>query len=179
MSDSNDVLQVCENGHKITDCYNNNPEKRSNFCQECGAPTITVCPSCGKDIDGALLKSETRIPSVLEARSSLRVGSKKTTISIPVGVPKHCKNCGKPYPWTQKKIQTAIQNMMGSGKLNDEEKNTISQDIENITKNVPEAEQSARRIKRIWEKYGPIAKELILEFASRTAAKIFKGQYPL
>jgi hypothetical protein len=177
MPENYDVQQVCENGHQITDCYNLNPEKRKKFCQDCGAPTLTACPSCGKDIEGALHKSVTMTPSVLEARSNLRVGSQKTTISIPAVVPNHCKNCGEPYPWT-KKIQAAIQCMIKYDKLNDEEKKSISQDIKNINKDIHEAEQSAWRIKRLWEKYGPIAKELILEFASRTAAKVFKGQYP-
>jgi len=89
-------------------------------------------------------------------------------------VPSYCPNCGKPFSWTQKRIQTAIQIFAEFGDLKDKEKETIEQDVENIAKDVPEAELSAMRIKRIWKKYGPIAYEAIMEFASRTAAKILK-----
>jgi len=92
-----------------------------------------------------------------------------------LSVPSYCANCGEPYPWTQKKIQTAIQIFAEFGELNEEEKSTIEQDIENIGTDVPETELSAKRIKRIWEKYGPICREVIMEFASRTAANILKG----
>ena len=90
-------------------------------------------------------------------------------------VPSYCPNCGKPYPWTQKKIKTAIQIFAEFGDLNEEEKKTIEQDVENIAKDVPEAELSARRIKRIWERGKSIGYEVIMEFASRTAAQILKN----
>jgi hypothetical protein len=176
MSETFDVMQVCENGHKITDCYKNNLEERSNFCCECGAATLTACPSCGKNIDGALQKIEMRPRSVSEARNSLSVGSQKMIRSIPAEVPKYCKYCGKPYPWTEKKIQNAIQFLMESGELNSQEKETIGQDVENITKEVPETKLSANKLKRILERCKNISIELFLEISSRTAAKIFKGQ---
>ena len=61
------------------------------------------------------------------------------------------------------------------GNLDEEEKKTIEQDIENIAKDVPEAELSARRIKRIWKKYSNAGYEVIIELASSTAANILKG----
>jgi len=42
---------------------------------------------------------------------------------------------------------------------------------------VPEAELSARRIDRILGKCGGAGYEIIMELASRTAAKILKGPY--
>ena len=64
---------------------------------------------------------------------------------------------------------------MEFGDLSEDEKKTIEQDVENIAKDVPEAELSARRIKRIWERGKRIGYEVIMEFASRTATKILKG----
>lgn len=93
---------------------------------------------------------------------------------VNVAVPSYCSDCGKPYPWTERKIRAAIQTF-DEFDLDEEEKKNIGQDIENIAKDVPEAELSARRIKRIWGKYGRIAYEVIMEFASSTTAKILKS----
>lgn len=160
MSEKYDVQQVCENGHKRTGCYHLILERRQKFCDQCGEKTITACPNCDKEIQGDLLKE-------------LEDGSWEQDRRV--FVPLYCRDCGKPYPWTQRKIATAIQIFTEFGELDDEEKKTIEQDIENIAKDVPDTELSARRINRIWEKYGPVCYEVIMEFASRTAANVLKG----
>lgn len=104
-----------------------------------------------------------------------RTVSSKMFPGLPIVVPSYCSNCGNPYPWTEKKIMTAIQILAEFGNLDEEEKKTINQDVENIAKDVPETELSARRIKRIWERGKSVGYEAIMEFASRTAAKILKG----
>jgi hypothetical protein len=151
--------QVCENGHKITGQYSITSQDQQKFCRKCGANTIIACPNCDEKIQGDRFERR---------RSRLEL------VESP-DVPSYCPNCGKPFPWTQKRIQTAIQIFAEFGDLEEEEKKTIEQDVENIAKDVPEAELSAMRIKRIWEKYGPICRELILELTSRTAAHILKG----
>ncbi len=167
MSDNYDIQQVCENGHQITDCYNISPEKQKSFCQKCGAATITVCPDCGEGIQGAQIKIS---QSYIDARS----GRKTMTPITHPDVPSYCHNCGKPYPWTERNILTAIQIFAEFGNLEDDEKKAIEEDINNIAKDIPQAELSAMRIKRIWGKYGPVAYNVIMEFASKTAAEILK-----
>jgi hypothetical protein len=154
-----DVQQVCENGHKITGCYSTRPQDQQKFCKKCGANTIIACPNCDGGIQGDRFERRRNRLELVESPD----------------VPSYCANCGKPYPWTQHKIATAIQIFVEFGDLNEEEKETISQDIENIAKDVPETELSARRIKRIWERGKSVGYEIMMEFASRTAAKIFKG----
>jgi hypothetical protein len=168
MSGSYDVQQVCENGHQITDCYNISPEKRMKFCQKCGEATIIACTDCGEEIRGAQIVVS---QSWNEARTSLQ---RQIPITHP-NVPSYCLNCGKPYPWTENKIVTAIQILTECGNLDEKEKKTIEQDIRNIAKDVPQAELSAMRIKRIWEKCSRAGYEIIMEFASRTAAKVLKN----
>lgn len=157
-----DVMQVCENGHKITGCFDTKPERRKDFCDRCGEKTITACPNCDKEIQGDRLK---------ELYDGSWLQDKR------VNTPSYCPNCGEPYPWTTRKRrkEESIQAFIESGKLDEEEKKTVGEDIENISKNIPDTEPSAIRIKKIWKKYGPIAYEAIMEFASRTAAKILKG----
>lgn len=159
MSPNYDVQQVCENGHKITDCYGIKPKDQQKFCKICGEKTIIACPNCGKEIQCD------RQPIIND----------RGVASLCTVIPSYCPNCGEPYPWTQKRIQTAIQILAEFGNLDEEEKRTIEQDIENIAKDVPEAELSARRIKRIWGKCSRAGYEVIMEFASRTAANVLKG----
>jgi hypothetical protein len=160
MSENYDIQQVCENGHRVTGCYSISAGKRQDFCQKCGAPTITDCPNCKKEIQGD------------------RIGKNWTGEVYSLGsavVPSFCSNCGEPYPWTKNKIVTAIQILMEFGKLDEKEKETIEQDINNIVRDIPQAELSAMRIKRIWEKCSKAGYEIIMEFASRTAAKVLKN----
>jgi hypothetical protein len=159
MPQNYDVQQVCENGHQITGCYGIKPEDRQEFCKKCGEKTIIACPNCDKEIQGDQIED-------------LWDGPEPTRRAV---VPLYCPNCGKPYPWTQKKIVTAIQILAEFGNLDEEEKKTIEQDIDNIAKDVPEAELSAMRVKQIWTKCSRAGYEVIMELASRTAAKILKG----
>ncbi|MBN2588762.1 MAG: DUF2321 domain-containing protein [Sedimentisphaerales bacterium] len=100
-----DVQQVCENGHQITSHYNEWPEERKCSCEKCGASTLTECPECKQEIQGAELKYKNR--------------NRKTLEDI-VSVPKYCKNCGKPYPWTQKNISQTVPVLEESNKLHKE-----------------------------------------------------------
>lgn len=168
MSGNYDVQQVCENGHQITGCCTIHPEQQKKFCQECGAATISACPSCSEGIQGDPIEFR-------QSWADAGRGGSKMVSGRPVDVPSHCHNCGKPYPWTQSKVMTAIQIFAEFGNLDDEEKKTIENDITNVAKDIPQAELSAMRIKRIWEKYGRIAYNVIMEFASKTAAEVLKS----
>lgn len=75
-----DVMQVCLNGHKITDSYNRNPEFRKKFCDICGEKTITSCPKCDAPIRGK---------HHLEGA---------VVLGFQTPVPVHCPYCGASYP---------------------------------------------------------------------------------
>ena len=154
-----DIAQICLNGHIRNSGIRCHPEKSEEYCSECGAETITRCPSCESDIKGGSISEMWTGEAVSQGLFS---------------PPNHCIHCGKAYPWTESKIATAIQILMEFGNLGDEEKATIEKDINNIAKDIPEAELSARRLRRIWENCKNAGYEVIMEFASRTAAKILK-----
>jgi hypothetical protein len=168
MPENYDIQQVCENGHQITDCCNINPERQKKFCDKCGAATINACTYCHLEIQGAMIK-------INEDFLGGRSGRHKMIPVSGADVPSYCRNCGKPYPWTESKIATAIQILMEFGNLSDDEKKTIEQDINNIARDMPQSELSANRIKRIWKKCSMAGYEVIMEFASRTAAKVLKN----
>lgn len=83
-----DVMQVCENGHKITHSYVNYPEHRQSACDQCGADTIHRCPECDEPIRGKYL---------VEGVAS--VGGPDP--------PDNCHECGEPYPWNNEADQFA------------------------------------------------------------------------
>lgn len=75
-----DTMQVCLNGHMITDRYDTYPSKRQNNCNKCGSKTVISCPSCKARIRG------------YEHYDHVVGGSGPT-------VPLFCHECGEPYPW--------------------------------------------------------------------------------
>ncbi|WP_433628424.1 TIGR02391 family protein [Halomicrococcus sp. NG-SE-24] len=77
-----DVMQVCMNGHQITDHYIDRPHDRQDACRKCGADTIHECVECGETIRGKH-----------DPPGSGRVGIYSAT------VPNYCKDCGAAYPW--------------------------------------------------------------------------------
>lgn len=152
--DEYNLQQVCEQGHQITSFYDkeSGSEFAQKFCDKCGEKTITQCKYCNAGIRGTYKDAWQE-----------------------VSVPAYCHNCGKPYPWTENKIQVAIQIFAEFGNLGAEENKTIEQDIKNISRDIPQAELSALRIKKMWGKYGKIAYNVIMEFATKTAAEILKN----
>ena len=146
--------QICINGHLVTESLEINPGLKQDFCGMCGAATITQCQHCSASIRGAFDYPGT---------------------TYPYDQPSYCHACGKPYPWTEGKIKAAVEMFIEFGELNEEEKATIKEDIENIARDTPRTELSANRIKRIWKRSTAIGYDLILEFASRTAANILKA----
>lgn len=83
-----DAMQVCLNGHLITERYHESPEFRKKFCTTCGEPTIFQCPECKAEIQGYY-----HTPGVVY------IGLSRTS------VPHICHDCGKDYPWKKKQIE--------------------------------------------------------------------------
>jgi hypothetical protein len=77
---SQDVMQVCVNGHVITDRLRGRPDHGLSRCDRCGAPTLSRCPTCGQELPGAL-----EVPG-------------PQPIGTPAAPP-HCAQCGAAFPW--------------------------------------------------------------------------------
>jgi hypothetical protein len=79
-----DVMQVCRNGHVITDLLRTSPERALTHCDRCGAVTMDRCQTCGHELPGAFV-----VPGLQ-----------------PVGVrpaPHFCAMCGAAFPWTRQR----------------------------------------------------------------------------
>jgi len=87
-----DVMQVCWNGHVITDLLRSRPEQRLTHCDRCGAATLEQCQTCGRELPGAFA-----VPGLQ-----------------PVGVrhpPEHCPTCGAAFPWAQQPLTPVVEPM--------------------------------------------------------------------
>jgi REase_DpnII-MboI/Uncharacterized protein conserved in bacteria (DUF2321) len=83
LAGSPDVMQVCKNGHVVTDLLRACPERGSVHCDRCGAPTLDHCLTCGRNIPGAV-----NVPGLAPAGSH--------------PPPNYCATCGAPFPWTSR-----------------------------------------------------------------------------
>ncbi|TWU44683.1 putative nucleotide-binding protein containing TIR-like domain protein [Rubripirellula tenax] len=79
-----DTMQVCYNGHQITNFVESQPESTRKRCDECGEPTTDHCLKCKAKIIGYH-----HIPGVIG-------------FSGP-DPPAHCHECGEAHPWTERR----------------------------------------------------------------------------
>jgi hypothetical protein len=83
-----DIMQVCRNGHVITDRLRRCPEQAAGHCDRCGAVTYDRCLTCGQELPGA----------------SFLAGH------VPIGTPpppNFCGRCGAAFPWTTRPVSPA------------------------------------------------------------------------
>jgi len=155
-----DVAQICLNGHLITDLAHDYPHHRRNFCAKCGQPTIMQCPECNFGIPGYY-------------HVSGFIGGDDFSM------PSYCHNCGKPFPWTTRKIDAAIKLAIEDGKLTDDEVRLFSESIQEIAQDTPETELAATRLKKLILKLsqsaGQAIHRIIVEIASESIKKIITG----
>src|SRR5436190_175428 len=81
-----DVLQVCRNGHVVTDRLRTCPDHSRHHCERCGTTTLHACLTCGWELPGAIV-----VPGL-----------------DPVGMrepPQFCATCGAPMPWHRRPAQ--------------------------------------------------------------------------
>src|SRR5438105_2890831 len=78
-----DVMQVCRNGHVITDLLLSNPERGRTHCDRCGTTTLDRCETCGRELPGAIA-----VPGLQP------LGARRP--------PLYCCDCGAAFPWTER-----------------------------------------------------------------------------
>lgn len=144
------VARVCQNGHFMLGVNSD-----AKYCSKCGEVTINGCIQCQRPIC---------------------VGP-YYWMAPP---PSFCTNCGKPYPWTEKKIAIAKEAVRQVDKLSDEDKAEIEKSIDSITIEGPNTHNAAKKVKTIAAKLGKQAYDIILkvitDVASESAKKILLGQ---
>jgi len=155
---SYDVAQVCINGHVTTASFRDHPQHRRDFCETCGARTITECEHC-----------KSQIPGRYDVDGFVGFGG-------PYDPPAHCGRCGKPYPWTAAALHAAKELASDLTELTAEEHELLSTSIDQLAIDSPMTAVAAGRFKKLIGRAGPTVgaafKEILVAVVSESAKKV-------
>ena len=156
-----DVASICLNGHLITDSARSHSIFSTTDCRTCGAPTTTRCDSCGCDIRGCYYA-----PGAYSFPQCPQV-------------PSFCHNCGKPYPWTESRLQAAKDLARELDGLTREDIALLERSVDEMVRDTPQANVAALRFKRIVVKTGKVGtdlfKDILVGVVSETVRKTVWG----
>lgn len=155
-----DTSQICLNGHIVTETAEQNPNSKRDFCESCGKKTTTQCPKCKSKIEGYHHMSGVAYMSSFVA-------------------PRYCTSCGKPYPWTETKIQALKELADKFNEISTEEREKFKESIDDIVVETPKTEIASNRFKLIFNKISPQSKEIVkqisLSLICESAKKLIFG----
>ena len=129
-----------------------------SFCEQCGKKAITTCPSCNASIRG-------------EANVTWMAADALPRYSIPA----FCRGCGKPYPWTESRLQAAKEQIELEQSLSADDKAVLTTDIEDIAHNSPRAGVAAKRVKAILQKVGGAVGSALQDVFVSVASEVVKN----
>ncbi len=154
-----DVAQICLNGHVTNSTSQRFPQHNKDFCDNCGQPTITACPNCGKPIRGKYHQ-----PNVVDL----------TWVDDPA--PAHCIECGAAYPWTERRLAAARDLAEEMEGLTTEEREVLTKSLPDLIHDTPQTPVAATRFKKIITKVGGgagrVLYDMVVDIASETAKKV-------
>ena len=155
------VAQVCLNGHVVTALADVQPEHQEAFCSKCGEVTITNCPNCSVFIRGRY-QSEYGIWTFGKYQP-----------------PAFCHNCGEPFPWTERKIASAVELVEVGANLSPEEMQQFRSDLTELTKDSPKTQVASLRFKKVMGKVGKSiasgVRDIVVDVLTESAKKAIWG----
>lgn len=153
------VAEVCPNGHVSTDSADAFPDLREKFCSKCGEPTLTQCPNCKANIRG-----DYYVEGFIDATARYKP-------------PAFCHNCGAAFPWTERKVQAAVDLVGASGQVSAEELSQFRDDLGNLTKESPSVQVASIRFKKIMIKVGKSVADSVREIIVDVLSEAGKRPY--
>lgn len=151
-------VHVCLNGHTLV---TSRRISRTEFCEKCGAKMIDRCQECGAPI------REWDYHGV-----------------IVFGTPKYerasyCKNCGKPYPWTQAAIKAAAELVAEEDELDEAQRGKLVSSLPDIITETPKTQVAVVRFKKALTTAGKFTAEGLRQFAIDFGCELAKKQLGL
>ena len=146
--------EICMNGHVISK-FKTGVE---TYCSNCGAKTISKCPSCGSAIRGAY--------------------DNTYDFGLDYKCPSYCYSCGNPYPWTKSQIEAVTELLVLDQQLSVDKKEYISSNINSLTNDAPKTKAVATKVKLYLSEAattGNAIKDILVDILSETAKKIIFG----
>lgn len=153
-----DVAQICMNGHVVNMSSKASPDFNRNFCEKCGAPTITQCPNCKGNILGDYHVPDVVVLGAVEDKA-----------------PAFCGGCGKPFPWTESRVQAARDLLEELDGLSTDEKLLLSKSFDDLVTDCAQTQVAITRFKKLGAKLGKEAggalKSILIDIVSEAAKK--------
>ena len=157
-----DTAQICINGHPINSRAASWPQHNMDFCDKCGASTITNCPNCNAPIKGVYHSPDDLIPANRSACKRFKP-------------PPFCENCGKQYPWTEAKLKAAKELSDEIDNLNPEERELLKKSLDDIVRETPQTTVAVNRFKKLVAKAGKPAadafRDILVDIVSEAIKK--------
>ncbi len=129
---------ICENGHPVETVSISCNDKH---CSRCGAPVISACQNCHTMIRG----------HEYGACGYYRV-------------PFYCCDCGKPFPWMEKAIQSTISLLAEDESITAEECNRLIEVLPDTIAETPATHLAAARIKKALKVVSKFTAESLCQF---------------
>lgn len=152
-----DVAQICLNGHVTNARVRSDPQSCADYCEECGAKTIQTCPRCGSPIRGQL-----------------------DNWSDHLEAPAFCIACGEPFPWTEARVQAAIELAEELDALDEKDRDLLKKSLDDLLAETPRTQVAATRFKKLMVKAGKVGAEafrqVLLQALCEAAKKVIWGQ---
>jgi hypothetical protein len=146
----------------INSAMNASPERRKEFCDQCGSQTISSCQKCEAPIRG----------------SCCYYRFHRLVISPITRIPAFCERCGAAFPWTEAKLDAA-RDLASQLNLDIPERTLLQKSIDEMVRDTPQAPAEAIRFKKIVETTQPWAlaafKEILIGAVSESAKKPIWG----
>lgn len=145
---------ICLNRHVVSKTTANSQK----YCSQCGAETFSDCPYCHAPIHGLY-----DIPGVV------------VLYNRPYSIPSYCYECGKPYPWTEKILSSAVELISLEDGIDDDIKELIRDSIPDLIVNTPSTPLATAKYRKGIAEVGETLKNslrnLLIDVISETAKK--------
>jgi hypothetical protein len=150
---SYETALICRNGHVITTGLESSPGMYAKYCRRCGEATISECPNC-----------HTKIRGYYRIEGIALIGG--------YVIPKFCHECGKPYPWTERKMDAVYKLIDENKKLNSSEKEVLKKLIWEIVIESPTEDMAIEKAKRLLQIMGNEAVKLLKSLLSDLLSEV-------
>lgn len=151
---------ICTNGHVLNAAALAYPDPDAAFCDRCGSPALSRCPSCAAPIRG-----EFHISGMLSLS--------------PYSMPAYCHACGSAYPWTEERLAGAALLADEMDQLSTWEREQLKESIRAVACDAPTSAAHVARLKRLLARVGDAAadsfRQILVDIVTEAVRKALWG----
>ena len=151
-------VHACMNGHTLVTSH---LIGKDEFCEKCVAKMIDKCQECGYSI------------REWDYGGMVALGTPKYVRAA------YCKNCGKPYPWTNAAIEAATELIEEEDELDEIQRNKLLSSLPDIVSETPKTQVAIVRFKKALLSAGKFTADGLRQFVIDFGCELAKKQLGL